>query len=80
MSRKRRMFDIELPQDEETGAAPEAAEAFPAGKADLRRGPALVVDLRANRGELGFGLDTRRQFGKRGSGADRKSTRLNSSH
>lgn len=39
MSRKRRMFDIELPQDEETDAAPEAAEAFPAGKTDLRRGP-----------------------------------------
>lgn len=44
MSRKRRMFDIELPQDEEVAPAPApaaepAVETFPAGKAGQRRGP-----------------------------------------
>ncbi|MBB1492331.1 MULTISPECIES: ParB N-terminal domain-containing protein [unclassified Paracoccus (in: a-proteobacteria)] len=39
MSRKRRMFDIDLPKDD-VAAPPDAAlETFPAGKADQRRGP-----------------------------------------
>lgn len=39
MSRKRRMFDIELPKDDEPAAAKAGAETFPAGKTDPRRGP-----------------------------------------